>query len=108
MADIGNKSEKPEDIISEETYIFEPSTYAVAGHLERSMLKIAMSQLILQSKLAQYASRFRAMSASHQAADDMLDATTLKYNRTRRAIKDDRIKEIINGMKKSRISRGAN
>lgn len=107
VADIGSKSDKPEDVISEKTYIFEPTTYAVIGHLENSMLKIAMSQLILQSKLAQYASRFRAMSASHQAADESLQKTRLKYNRTKRAIKDDRLKETINGMKKSGLSRGS-
>lgn len=106
VAEIGAKSEKLDNIISEETYIFEPSTYAVVGHLEHSMLKIAMSQLILQSKLAQYASRFRAMSASHEAADDTMHAMNLKYNRAKRAIKDDRIKEIINGMKKSQMSSG--
>ncbi len=108
VTEIGSKSEKLENIISEETYIFEPSTYAVVGHLERSMLNIAVSQLILQSKLAQYASRFRAMSTSHQAADDRLTHMTLKYNRTKRAIKDDRIKEIINGMKKSKIAGDSN
>lgn len=107
VADIGSKSDKPEDVISEKTYIFEPSTYAVIGHLENSMLKIAMSQLILQSKLAQYASRFRAMSSSHQAADESLHKATLKYNRTKRAIKDDRLKETINGMKKSSLNRGS-
>lgn len=107
VADIGSKTEKPEDVISEDTYIFEPSTYAVIGHIESSMLKIAMSQLILQSKLAQYASRFRAMSASHQAADDSLRKARLKYNRTKRAIKDDRLKETINGMKKISTSGGS-
>ena len=45
----------PEDIISEVNYIFEPSTYDVVDHLERSMMQIAISQLILNSKLAQYA-----------------------------------------------------
>ncbi|HEX5456484.1 MAG TPA: F0F1 ATP synthase subunit gamma [Candidatus Saccharimonadales bacterium] len=106
VTDIGGGSDKPEDVISEDTYIFEPSTYAVIGHIERSMLKIAISQLILQSKLAQYASRFRAMSASHEAANESLDSTRLKYNRVRRSIKDDRIKEIVNGMKKSTLSGG--
>jgi ATP synthase F1 gamma subunit len=104
VAEIGSRSEKLENIISEETYIFEPTTYAVIGHLERSMLKIAMSQLILQSKLAQYASRFRAMSASYQAANESLQEANVKYNRAKRSIKDDRIKEIINGMKKSGLS----
>ncbi|HEX5796829.1 MAG TPA: F0F1 ATP synthase subunit gamma [Candidatus Saccharimonadales bacterium] len=106
VSEIGSGSEQPEGIISEDTYIFEPSTYAVIGHLERSMMKIAMSQLILQSKLAQYASRFRAMSASHDAANESLEKTTTRYNRMKRSIKDDRIKETINGMKKSNLSGG--
>ena len=107
VAEIGSKTENLENIISEETYIFEPSTYAVVRHLENSMMKIAISQLILQSKLAQYASRFRAMSASHQAANDSLHSMNIKYSRMKRAIKDDRIKEVINGMRKSRVQGGA-
>jgi ATP synthase F1 gamma subunit len=91
-----------EDIISEATYIFEPSTYAVAAHLERSMMQIAISQLILNSKLAQYASRFRAMSASHQRADESKTELHLMFNRSKRMIKDERLKESINGIKKSK------
>jgi ATP synthase F1 gamma subunit len=97
----GKASETSEDIISEETYIFEPTAYTVAAHLERSMMQIAVSQLILNSKLAQYASRFRAMSASHQRASVQRSDLHLSYNRARRAVKDERLKEIINGMKKS-------
>lgn len=101
----GAKNEKVEDLITEQNYIFEPSSYAVAAHLERSMLKIALSQLILQSKLAQYASRFRAMSASHQRADETKVDLHLAYNRARRAVKDERLKEIINGIKKSKAGK---
>jgi ATP synthase F1 gamma subunit len=104
---VGNRGaatddEDAEDVISEDTYIFEPSTYAVAAHLERSMVQIAVSQLILNSKLAQYASRFRAMTASHQRADESRNELHLNFNRAKRAIKDERLKEIINGMKKSK------
>lgn len=98
----GSTSSKPEDIINEETYIFEPSTYAVAAHLERSMMQIAISQVILESKLAQYASRFRAMSASHKRADESKSELHMEYSRARRNIRDERLKEIINGMKKTR------
>lgn len=86
--------------ISEANYIFEPSTFSVASHLERSMMQIAVSQLILESKLAQYASRFRAMSAAHQKSNEMKSELHLDYNRAKRAIKDERLKEIINGLKK--------
>lgn len=98
---IGKKAEETEEVISESTYIFEPSTFVLVDHLERSMMQIALEQLILDSKLAQYASRFRAMSASHQAADDQLGTAKLRYNRARRGIKDERLKEIINGIKKA-------
>ncbi len=99
------KKEHLDEVISEANYIFEPSSYAVAAHLERSMMKIALSQLILQSKLAQYASRFRAMSASHERADESKLELHLDYNRARRAIKDQRLKEIINGLKKAGAAR---
>jgi len=91
------------EIISDETYIFEPSTFAVVDHLERSMLQITLSQVILESKLAQYASRFRAMSAAHNKADESLRDIHMLFNRARRAIKDERLKEIINGLRKAKV-----
>ncbi|QQS19966.1 F0F1 ATP synthase subunit gamma [Candidatus Saccharibacteria bacterium] len=103
----GLVSDKPDEVISEANYIFEPTSFAVAAHLERSMMKIALGQLILQSKLAQYASRFRAMSASHQRADEEKSDLHLAYNRARRGVKDERLKEIINGMKKSKAGAAA-
>jgi ATP synthase F1 gamma subunit len=103
----GTSTANDKDIISEDTYIFEPSSYAVAAHLERSMMQIAVSQLILESKLAQYASRFRAMSASHQRADEGKADLHMAFNRARRGIKDERLKEIINGIKKSKAGAAA-
>ncbi len=88
-----------EDVISEFTYIFEPSTYDVVAHLERSMVQIALSQVILDSKLAQYASRFRAMNMAHERADELFGDLTMVYNRTKRRAKDERLKEMINGLR---------
>ena len=87
------------EIITEQNYIFEPSTFAVVDHLERSMLGIMVSQLILESKLAQYASRFRAMSAANDRAKDTHDDLRLLYNRAKRALNDERLKEIVASMK---------
>ncbi len=104
VAQQGKRAEQSDDdkeYISESNYIFEPSTYDVVDHLESTMMQIAVSQLILDSKLAQYASRFRAMSASHERADEAKKDLHLEYNRARRGIKDDRLKEIVNGMKKA-------
>lgn len=101
VSNIGKSSDKSEEYISESTYIFEPSAYVLVDHLERSMMQIALEQLILDSKLAQHASRFRAMSASHQAADDQFSEAKMRYNRGKRAVKDERLKEVINGIKKA-------
>lgn len=103
VTDQGKTSKKPgneADKISERNYIFEPSTYAVVDHIERSMMHIALSQVILESKLAQYASRFRAMSGAHQKAKSSLNEVRTEYRRAKRMLKDERLKEITNGLRK--------
>lgn len=99
----GKASEARDEIISEENYLFEPSTFDVVDHLEQSMLHIAISQLILDSKLAQYASRFRAMTTANEKADETKQELHLAYNRARRAIKDERLKELVNGLRKVKV-----
>lgn len=93
-----------EEYISESNYIFEPSTFDVVAHLERSMMQIALSQVILDSKLAQYASRFRAMSMANDRAGQLHTSLTLLYNRTKRRTQDERLKEMINGLRKTRTA----
>ena len=100
----GEETSEAEEIITGDNTIFEPSMYAVVDHLETTMLQIAVSQLILDSKLAQYASRFRAMSASHTRAQETKDDLRLEYNRAKRAIKDQRLKEIVNGLRKAGVA----
>lgn len=92
-------SAENEEIITEKNYIFEPSSYAVVAHLERTMLQISLSQMILESKLAQHASRYRAMSAAKTLAIDTTTALHTEYNRVKRSVADQRLKEIISGMK---------
>lgn len=93
------KAGEPDDVISERNYIFEPSTYDVVAHLERSMTEITLSQVILDSKLAQYASRFRAMSMAKDKANELSGDLTMLFNRTKRRIQDERLKEMINGLR---------
>lgn len=97
---------KDDEVITQKTYILEPSPYAVIDHLESSMLNIALSQVILESKLAQYASRFRAMSAAKDRADETYADVRLLYNRSKRALKDERLKELVNGLRKKRTTAG--
>jgi ATP synthase F1 gamma subunit len=100
VAERGKNISGDEEIISEQNYIFEPSTFEVIDHLERSMMQIALSEVILESKLAQYASRFRAMSVAHDKADDSFTGLNTLYSRSKRLLKDERLKEVINGLRK--------
>jgi ATP synthase F1 gamma subunit len=101
VAEKGQSSVEAGEIITADNTIFEPSVYSVIAHLESSMMQIAISQFILDSKLAQYASRFRAMSASHTRAQESKDDLHLELNRANRSIKDRRLKEMINGLRKA-------
>ncbi len=90
-----------DNVISEENYIFEPSPQVVASHLESTMMQITLTQTILDSKLAQYASRFRSMRTASEKANEMMRDLKLEYSRTRRHIADERLKEVINGLVKA-------
>lgn len=103
VSERGNAVAKSGEIISEHNYIFEPSVYEVIDHLERSMVQITLSEAILESKLAQYASRFQAMNIARDKADDSFDDLTTLYNRTRRRQKDEGLKEIINSLRKEEV-----
>jgi ATP synthase F1 gamma subunit len=103
VAELGKNVKAGGDLISEQTYIFEPSTHAVVDHLERSMMQIALSEVILESKLAQYASRFRAMTVAHDKSNESLDDLKMLYNRAWRHLKDERLKEVINGLRRVTI-----
>lgn len=88
-----------EDVISESTYIFEPSAKSVVEHLETAMTGIALSEVVLESKLAQYASRYRSNSLASEKARDSLADLNWQFNRARRQTKDERLKEILNGLR---------
>lgn len=95
----GRNVTKQGEVIDESTYIFEPDSFAVMAHLERSMMEITLSQTIFDSKLAQYASRFRAMSAARDKSREEHDSLRMEFNHAKRTRSDERLKEIISGMK---------
>jgi F-type H+-transporting ATPase subunit gamma len=99
------KNDQPADeIISAREYLFEPSVDDVVRYLESVMMEIALSQVILESRLAQYASRFTAMSSAKKRAKELQTLLVMSYNRAKRGEADDRIKEIVNAMNALSIS----
>lgn len=89
-------------LITEKTYIFEPSSYAVAAYLENSILRLTISQFIYDSRLAQVASRFKAMSAAKERSITNAAELHTEYNRAKRNQVDTRLKESMAGLKKLR------
>lgn len=91
-----------DDMVTEKTYIFEPNSYAVAAYLENSILRLTISQFIYDSRLAQVASRFKAMSAAKERSIDNATQLHTEYNRAKRSQVDTRLKESLAGLKKIR------
>lgn len=96
-----------DDVVSEKTYIFEPSSYAVAAYLENSILRLTISQFIYDSRLAQVASRFKAMSAAKERSIENANELHVEYNRAKRNQVDTRLKESLAGLKKIRAGGAA-
>ncbi len=92
------------DLVTEKTYIFEPSSYAVAAYLENSILRLTISQFIYDSRLAQVASRFKAMSAAKERSIETAGNLRTEYNRAKRSQVDTRLKESLAGLKKIRAA----
>lgn len=99
VADMSNVGD---DLVSEKNYIFEPSPYAVAAYLENSILRLTLAQFIYDSRLAQVASRFKAMSAAKERSIDTATQLHTEYNRAKRNQVDTRLKESLAGLKKIR------
>lgn len=91
-----------DDLVTEKTYIFEPSSFQVAAYLENSILRLTISQFIYDSRLAQVASRFKAMSAAKERSMETAGELRLEYNRSKRNLVDTRLKESLAGLKKIR------
>jgi len=91
-----------EEKITERTYIFEADPYAVSSHLESSILRLTLTQFIYDSRLAQLASRFRAMTAAKEKSTETADSLHTDFRRAKRALVDVRLKESLAGLKKIR------
>ncbi len=106
VTSIQSMSEKAEeDVMTANDTIFEPSLDEIADEMEASMMSLALSQTILQSGLAQAASRFNAMTVAEDRAGDLLRDYTMEFHRSKRAESDRRLREVLVGIKKKRRER---
>lgn len=97
-----------EDTMTDQDTIFEPSLDDIADQMEVIMMTLALSQTILESGLAQAASRFNAMAVAKKRAGELRDDFMLEFHRSKRSESDRRMREVMVSIKKRRrLAEGA-
>jgi F-type H+-transporting ATPase subunit gamma len=105
IREMGQEADVGQDIITAADTIFEPSLREIAELMEKGMMSLALSQAILESGLAQSASRFNAMAAAKKLALELVIYHQMEYHRSKRSESDRRLREILIGMKKKKHRR---
>jgi len=95
------------EIISETDTIFEPSLEEIADTMELAMMNLAFSQAILESSLAQDASRFNAMAVAKKRAMELVGLYKLEFHQSKRSESDRRMREVMISLKRKRRNRHA-
>jgi F-type H+-transporting ATPase subunit gamma len=96
-----------DDVITADQTIFEPSLDEIADEMEITMMTLALNETILESSLAQAASRFNAMAIAKKRAGELVDSFTMDFHRAKRADSDRRLREVLIALKKKRHTQGA-
>ena len=108
MRDMSETVDPNEDIITAQDTIFEPSLDEIADQMEATMMSLALSQTILESSLAQSASRFNAMAVAKKRAYELLALFQLEFHRSKRSESDRRLREVMVSLKKKKQSARGN
>ncbi|MBC7459717.1 F0F1 ATP synthase subunit gamma [Candidatus Saccharibacteria bacterium] len=96
-----------EPAVAIEDTIFEPSLDEIADQMEVTMMTLTLSQTILESSLAQAASRFNAMIVAKKRAGELLGDYMLEYHRAKRSESDRSLREVMTTLKKKQRMKGA-
>ena len=99
---MSREADSDEDIITAKDTIFEPSLDEIAELMEKAMMGLAFSQVILESSLAQAASRFNAMALAKKRAFELVNLYKLEFHRAKRSESDRRLHEVLIGIKKKK------
>jgi F-type H+-transporting ATPase subunit gamma len=102
MRSLGEASDPDEEIMTAEDTIFEPSLDEIAEQMEMTMMTIALSQAILESSLAQAASRFNSMAVAKKRATELLYDYHLEFHRAKRSESDRQMREVMISIKKKK------
>lgn len=102
IREMSEKVAPEEEIMTAQDTIFEPSLEEIADLMEVAMMSLAFSQAIMESSLAQDASRFNAMATAKKRAWELMNFYKLDYHRAKRSEDDRRSREVMIGLKKKK------
>ena len=74
-------------------YIIEPSYYEIMQYLESVILNISLTQIIFESRLSEYANRFKTTTVINDRAKEAIKLMNLQYNQTKRRMKDEALRQ---------------
>ncbi|HEX6462528.1 MAG TPA: F0F1 ATP synthase subunit gamma [Candidatus Saccharimonadales bacterium] len=100
VRDMSEGLEEETETLNPRDYIFEPDLHKIADYMESVMMGVALIQLIMESKLAQYATRFTNMSRAKHRAGELASSYQRQFLRSKRAENDDRLKEVIGAVRR--------
>lgn len=100
--------DESDQTMSTKDTIFEPSLDEIADIMEETMMVLAFSQAILESSLAQAASRFNAMASAKKRAFELVSLFKLDFHRAKRSESDRRLREVLVSIKKKKRRAGVN
>lgn len=95
VATLGKETGPTEEVISSRDYIFEPSLKEIIKVMESTMLLIALREVMLDSQLAQFASRFVAMLAAEEKAKKSQRHVKTAWHKARRDERDKQQRERV-------------
>lgn len=95
---IRDELEEEEDVANDETpHVFEPTKERFLEVLIEQIVYSIFMQSFFELKAAEYSSRMVAMQSATDAAGDIIDRLTLRYNKARQAAITQEIAEIVAG-----------
>ena len=97
--DAGNENggETPPPDLKGSIYEYEPDEEEILQTLLPRNLSVQLFGALLENAASEQGSRMTAMDSATRNASDMIDALSLKYNRTRQAVITSELIEIISG-----------
>lgn len=106
MRSMSQDADPDENTMTVQDTIFEPSLDDIADQMETTMMTLALSQTILESSLAQAASRFNSMAVAKKRASELIGDYQLEFHRAKRSESDRRLREVMISIKKKKKHAG--